>query len=94
MQLKHAETKRTILNARTLRLPETSIEHVRGDGAIDFHSFRTLRVTKCSLTGMSSCGVRSAARLLSESLLGRYAKISQEDFVACVDAVPLPKIHS
>ena len=71
------------------------VETRAGVAVVDFHSFRGLQVTNAIRTGRPSQVVMKLARLSSEQLLKRYAKISETEVTDCVEAMPLPKLdHS
>ena len=63
-----------------------------GVGIIDFHSLRGLFVTNAIRTGQPSRVVMRVARLSSELLLERYAKISEAEVTACIEAMPSPSV--
>jgi hypothetical protein len=65
---------------------------LRTGATIDFHSFRSYRVTKAIMSGKNSRVVMETVRLSSESLLARYTKIPQAAIADLVDAVPVPRL--
>lgn len=86
---KAASMLRADLNAAGLPIVKTT-QH--GESKIDFHSFRGLMITSAMKTGQPIHIAMEVGRLSDHRLLKRYLKITDEELVQCVEAMPLPKL--